>query len=67
MLISNPLKNVKQCSKKVKSKTNLKNISKSDKSAFFRRVFVNNFFVHFYKNLSNGIEISVKFSVFVPF
>jgi hypothetical protein len=30
---------------KVKSKANLKNISKSDKGAYFRRVFVNNFFL----------------------
>jgi hypothetical protein len=43
---------------KVKSKTNLKNISKSDKGAYFRRVFVNNFFVHFYKTFLTELKSS---------
>jgi hypothetical protein len=47
--------------KKVISKTSLTNMSKSEKSAFFRHVFADNFFlVHFF----NGFEISVKFCVF---
>jgi hypothetical protein len=39
--------------KKVISKTSLTNMSKSEKSAFFRHVFANNFFlVHFFKTFS---------------
>jgi hypothetical protein len=39
--------------KKVISKTSLTNMSKSEKSAFFRHVFANNFFlVHFVKTFS---------------
>jgi hypothetical protein len=33
---------VKKCTKKVKSKTSLTNMSKSEKSAYFRHVFANN-------------------------
>jgi hypothetical protein len=39
--------------KKVISKTSLTNMSKSEKSAFFRHVFANNFFfVNFFKTFS---------------
>ena len=50
--------------KKVISKTSLTNMSKSEKSAFFRHVFANNFFGTFFQNFFNGFEISVKFCVF---
>jgi hypothetical protein len=45
---------VKKCTqKKVISKTSLANMSKSEKSAFFRHVFANNFFlVHLFKTFS---------------
>ncbi len=50
-LISNSLKKLwKNAQQKVISKTSLTNKSKSEKSAFFRHVFANNFFlVHFFK------------------
>ena len=53
-LISNPLKKLlKNAPKKVISKTSLTNMSKSEKSAFFRHVFANNFFlVNFFKTFS---------------
>jgi hypothetical protein len=42
--------------KKVISKTSLTNMSKSEKSAFFRHVFANNFFlVHFFKTFSTDL------------
>jgi hypothetical protein len=51
--------------KKVTSKTSLTNISKSEKRAYFRHVFANNFFLGaFFQNFFNGFEISVKFCVF---
>jgi hypothetical protein len=55
MLISNPLKSFfKNAPKKVISKTSLLNMSKSGKSAYFRHVFVNTFFlVTVYKNFFN--------------
>ena len=37
---------------------------KSEKSAYFRHVFANNFFGAFFQNFFNGFEISVKFCVF---
>ncbi len=40
------------------------NMSKREKSAYFRHIFANNFFCAFFQNFSNGIEISVKFCVF---
>jgi hypothetical protein len=44
---------VKKCAKKVISKTSLTNMSKSEKSAYFRHVFANNFLlVHFLKPFS---------------
>jgi hypothetical protein len=40
-------------------------MSKSEKSAYFRHVFANNFFFgEFFQNFFNGFEISVKFWVF---
>ncbi len=51
--------------KKVISKTSLTNMSKSGKSAYFRHIFAANvLLVNFFKNFSNGFEISVKFCVF---
>jgi hypothetical protein len=50
--------------KKVISKTSLTNMSKSEKSAYFRHVFANNFFGAFFQTFFNGFEISVKFCVF---
>ncbi len=44
---------VKKCTKKVISKTNLMNMSKSENSAYFHHVFAKNFIlVHFFKNFS---------------
>jgi hypothetical protein len=44
---------VKKCTKKVISKTSLTNMSESEKNAFFRHGFANNFFlVHFFKTFS---------------
>jgi hypothetical protein len=40
---------LKSAPKKVISKTSLTNKSKSEKSAYFRHVFANFFFVHFSK------------------
>jgi hypothetical protein len=39
-------------------------MSKSEKSAYFRHVFVNKFFGAFFRTFFNGFEISVKFCVF---
>jgi hypothetical protein len=39
-------------------------MSKSEKSAFFRHVFANNFFGTFFQNFFNGFEISMKICVF---
>jgi hypothetical protein len=48
--------------KKVISKTSLTNMSKSEKSAFFRHVFANNFFlVHFFKPFDTFFEFFKKF------
>jgi hypothetical protein len=44
MLNSIPLKRFEKTYKKVISKTNLMNMSKNGKSAYFRHVFANNFF-----------------------
>jgi hypothetical protein len=44
---------VKNAHKKVRSKTSLTNMSKSEKSAYFRHVFANYFFlVRFFKTFS---------------
>jgi hypothetical protein len=50
--------------KKVTSKTSLTNISKSEKSAYFRHVFANLFLGAFFQNFFNWFEISVKFCIF---
>ncbi len=42
----------------------LMNISNSEKSAYFRKVFANNFFGAFFQNFFNGFEINKKFCVF---
>jgi hypothetical protein len=56
MLISTPLKKfLKNAHKKVIGKTNLMNMSKSGKSAYFRHVFANNFFVCNKKKIFQGI------------
>ncbi len=56
-LISNPLKKLlKNAPKKVISKTSLTNMSKSEKSAYFRHVFANNFFVCIFSNLFQWIR-----------
>jgi hypothetical protein len=51
---------VKKCTKKkVISKTSLTNMSKSEKSAFFRHVFANNFFLkHFFNTFSTDSKLS---------
>jgi hypothetical protein len=56
---------VKNAPKKVLSKISLTNKSKSEKSAFFRHIFANNFFGAFFQNFLNGFEIRVKFCVFL--
>ncbi len=64
-LISNPLKKLlKNAPKKVTGKTSLTNMSKNEKSAFFRHVFANNICWCIFLNFFNGFEISVKFCVF---
>jgi hypothetical protein len=46
-------KSVKKCNNKnVISKTSFANMNKSEKSAYFRHVFANNFLVHFFKTFS---------------
>ncbi len=61
----------KKCTKKVISKTSLKNMSKSEKSAFFRHVFANNLFlVHFFKTFSTDLKSawnSAFFDIFFDF
>jgi hypothetical protein len=56
---------------KVTSKTSLTNMSKSEKSAFFRHVFANNFFlVHFFKffqRIRNQREILRFLTTFFDF
>jgi hypothetical protein len=42
--------------KKVISKTSLTNMSKSEKSAFFRHVFANNFFLYIFYKLFQRIR-----------
>jgi hypothetical protein len=50
MLISNPFKKIlKMHTEKAKCKTILTNMSKSEKSTYFRHFFANNFFVLFIK------------------
>ena len=55
--------------KKVTSKTSLTNISKSEKSAYFRHIFANNFFwVHFFKTFSTDLKSawnSAFFNIFM--
>ncbi len=56
-LISNPLKKLlKNAHKKVISKTSLTNVSKSEKSAYFRNVFANNSFLMHFSNLFQWIR-----------
>jgi hypothetical protein len=56
-LISNPLKKLlKNAPKKVISKTSLTNMSKCEKSAYFRHVFDNNFFLCIFSNLFQWIR-----------
>jgi hypothetical protein len=47
---------VKNAQKKVISKTSLTNMSKSEKSAFFRHVFANNFFWYIFSKYSQRIR-----------
>jgi hypothetical protein len=42
---------------KVVSETSLKNITKSEKSAYFHNALANNFFCAFLKNFFNGFKI----------
>ncbi len=51
--------------KEVVSKTILTNMSKSERSAYFRHIFASNFFVCFFSKPFNGFEISVKICVFL--
>jgi hypothetical protein len=48
----------------VKSKTSLMNVIKSEKSAYFRKVFAYNFFRYILLNFFNEFEISVNFCLF---
>jgi histone H3/H4 len=59
-LISNPLKKLlKNAPKKVISKTSLTHMSKNEKSAYFRHIFDNNFFlVHFFKPFSTDSKLA---------
>jgi hypothetical protein len=51
--------------KKVTSKTSLTNISKSEKSAYFRHIFANNFFwVHFFKPFSTDSKSALNSAFF---
>ncbi len=47
---------LKNAPKKVIRKTSLTNLSKSEKSAYFRHVFANNFFVVHFSNLFQRIR-----------
>ncbi len=60
---------VKKCTKKkVISKTSLTNMSKSEKSAFFRHVFANNFFFGtFFKTFSTDSKSAWNFAFFDTF
>ncbi len=71
-LISNPLKKLlKNAPKKSYKQTSLTNMSKSEKSAYFRQVFANNFFwVHFFKPFitdSKSAWISAVFDTQIEF
>ncbi len=67
-LISNPLKKLlKNAPKKIISKTSLTNMSKSEKSAYFRQVFANNFFlVNFFKPFSTDSKSARNSVFFIP-
>ncbi len=66
MLISNTLKKFyKNALKKVASKTSLMKMDKSGKSAYFSRIFDYNFFSYIFFDFFNGLEISVKFCIFL--
>ncbi len=69
MLISNPLKKLwKNALKKVISQTSLTNMSKSEKSAFFRHVFANNFFwKHVFKTFSTDSKSAWNSAFFDTF
>jgi hypothetical protein len=59
---------VKNAPKKVISKTSLTNMSKSEKSAFFRHVFANNFFVvHLFKVFSTDSKSAWNSAFFDSF
>jgi hypothetical protein len=65
-MISNPLKKfLKMHPKNVISKTSLTNMSKSEKSAYFRHVFANNFFWCIFWKLFQQIQNQCK--IFLPF
>jgi hypothetical protein len=68
-LILNPLKKLlKNAPKKVKSKTSLTNMTKSEISAFFRHVFANNFFLgHFFKTFSTDSKSAWNSAFFYTF
>jgi hypothetical protein len=58
----------KMHTKKVISKTSLTNMSESEKSAFFRHVFDNNFFlVHFFKTFSTDFKSAWNSAFFDTF
>jgi hypothetical protein len=64
-LISYPLKKLlKNAPKKFISKTSLTNISKSEKSAYFRHVFANNFFCAFFKPFSTDLKSACNSAFF---
>ncbi len=61
-------KNFLKKSKKVSSKTSLTNMSKSEKSAFFRHGFANNFFLkHFFNTFSTDSKSAWNSAFFDTF
>ncbi len=56
MMILNPLKKFKKTPKKAIRKRSLMNMSNSGQSAYFRHIFVNNFFCTFFTNFSTDLK-----------
>ncbi len=67
MLFSNLLKKLlKNAPKKVISKIGLTDMSKSEKSAYFRHIFANNFFVHFFNTFLTDSKSAWNSAFFIP-
>jgi hypothetical protein len=56
----------KKCTKKVISKTSLTNMSKSEKNAYCRQVFANNFFGAFLKTFSTVLKLALNSAFLIP-